>query len=60
MVDIGLRSGKVVAGLYRCGRWRIEKIGAHWHAMTGNPWATRAEFKTMTEAYLWCRRQPEQ
>jgi hypothetical protein len=54
MCIIGLRSGKIRAGLYRCGDYRIERQPRdYWHVTMNGEF--RAQFPTMTEAYEWCR-----
>lgn len=62
MVDIGLRSGKLRAGIYQCNGAYIVKAPTGW-------WWVQAEinpasqlywdqpFNTLTEAYIWCRQQ---
>ena len=54
MCIIGLRSGKIRAGLYRCGEYRIERQPTdYWHVFKDG--ALLRQFRTMTEAYEWCR-----
>ena len=55
MAEIGLRSGKVRAGFYRCGRLCIHKgYGRNnWNVYDGPKWLLT--FRTLTHAYNWAR-----
>ncbi len=56
MATIGLRSGKIKAGLYRCGEYRIERQQTdYWHVSKDGEFVR--QFSTMTEAYEWCRHE---
>lgn len=60
MCDIGLRSGKIRAGLYRCGNYRIERqITDYWliKNQDGSLKQGLCPFNTLTEAYNFCRYQ---
>jgi hypothetical protein len=54
MSDIGLRSGKIRAGLYACGEYRIERQPSDywWIKLDG---IFIEQHKTLTEAYYSAR-----
>lgn len=54
MCVIGLRSGKIRPGLYRCGEYRIERQPSDYWWVTKDGSLVK-QFRTMTEAYEWCR-----
>ena len=54
MATIGLRSGKIKPGLYRCGQYMIERQPTdYWHVIKDG--SLLHQFNTMTQAYEWCR-----
>lgn len=53
MSEIGVRSGKVRPGFYRCSRLCIHK-GRKWGVYDGP--TLLKEFRTLTDAYNWSRR----
>lgn len=54
MSDIGLRSGKIRAGLYACGEYRIERQPSdYWWIKLGDK--VVEQHKTLTEAYYSAR-----
>lgn len=54
MSDIGVRSGKVRPGFYRCGAYCIHKGNRGWGVYLGP--AFKQNFRTLGDAYYWCRR----
>ena len=54
MAEIGLRSGKVRAGFYRCGKFCIHKSRKNWGVYDGPKFVLA--FVTLTAAYNWARR----
>jgi hypothetical protein len=56
MSDFGIRSGMVRAGFYRCGSYCIHKGRGGWGVYLGP--AFKQNFKKLSDAYYWCRRQP--
>lgn len=53
MADIGLRSGKVRAGFYRCGPFCIHKGPHGWGVYRGPDFIRN--FGTLSDAYNWAR-----
>lgn len=61
MAEIGLRSGKIAPGLYRCGAYVIRKASLEWETFIA--FGTEAEnlinrSRSLSDAYNWCRRNP--
>ena len=58
MAEIGVRSGKVRAGFYRCGAHCIHKGSIAWGVFLRDALVYRAP--TLTDAYNWSRRNQPQ
>lgn len=55
MADIGRRSGKLRAGLYRYGRFKIIREGRVWFVYSWSGSRLDETFTTQTDAWMWCR-----
>jgi len=59
MSEIGLRSGKIRAGLYKCGEYHIERQSSdYWHVKkfyNSDAEVVVSQHKTFTEAYIKAR-----
>ena len=56
MAEIGVRSGKVKPGVYRCARYVIEQFCRRWHVTLDG--VRLNSHSTLSDAYGWCRRNP--
>jgi hypothetical protein len=55
-MNIGVRSGKVRAGFYRCGNYCIHRGPRGWGVYLRDKFI--ANFATLSDAYYWGRRNP--
>lgn len=60
-MQIGVRSGKIHSGLYKCGNYRIELKKGYWWVY--KYYGTDAEYcvyqaTSLSKAYDWGRRNP--
>lgn len=65
MAEIGVRSGKIRPGVYRCGHLVIAKAKTGWwwvykyYGSDHERLVHHTPFKTQGDAYSWAKRQPQ-